>query len=514
MMGRRAAPESLLAFALFSLAAPLGSQIGADPKDALIAALETAAPAAIDRHRVPGAAVAMVLGGEVVWEGGFGTAEAKTDTPVTTGTVFEAASVAKPVTAWAVLGLAEQGLMDLDAPIEIYISGWSLPPSEFDHAQVTARRLLAHAAGTNFGGDPGVEPGEDVPTLTEAADGAGLEGGAIRVAFPPDQAYRYSSKGYVLLEMAVEGVTGTAFPDCIRSVVLEPLGMTSSGFEWTPALRERAATGHDWFGTPLPHYQHATSAPGGLQTTAGDLARFLAAAMTGPNGEPPGRGVISPGAVAETFTPYPFTGDESLIGLGYNLDVGTGVLVARKSGDHRGFKPIVFTVPDLGAALVILTNSDRAAAGVFADIACPWSRLLQGDPLSTICSQLHMIRDLHWGLAAFLVAVGAWAAARPVLDWIRGTHSPALGIRSWRGLGILLLALILIAWWSFWHTDIPLGLLGYPPTFYTVRFDPWPTAFVWVSWAVTFLIVALTLRVGVPRSRIAGLGRHAGGLRR
>ncbi len=500
-MARRVARAALWALACSTVALPAVSQGFDSPVAGLIAAVEAAAPAAIERHRVPGASVAMVVGGEIVWEGGFGFAEVGTDVAVTTETVFEAASVAKPVTAWAVLRTAERGLIDLDAPIETYISGWSLPPSEFDHAQVTARRLLAHAAGTNFGGDPGVEPGEDVPSLRQAADGASLEGGPIRVVYPPDEAYRYSSKGYVLLELAIEEATATPFPEYVRNEILEPLGMMSSGFEWTPELRDRAVTGHDWYGTPLPHFAHATSAPGGLRTTAGDLARFLAAAMNGPDGELPGRGVISPGSVAQTFSPYPFTDDESLIGLGYNLDTSTGVLVARKSGDHRGFKPIVFIIPELGAGLVILTNSDRAAAGVFADIACPWSQLLEGNPLNTICGQLHMIRNAHWGLAAILVAVSAWIGTQPTLDWSKGMRSPVKSLRSRRGLAAVFLIVVLIAWWSFWYTDIPLRLLGYPPTFYTVRFDPWPTVFIWVSWAFTFLVLALMLRTWLQPSK-------------
>ena len=501
MTGAGVARCSFLGLALAMLSMPAGSQDSATPNAALIAALETAVPAALERHDVPGAAVAMVLGGEVVWEGGFGLADIGTQMPVTIDTVFEAASVAKPVTAWAVLRLAEQGRLELDAPIETYISDWLLPPSEFDHARVTARSLLAHAAGTNFGGDPGVEPGAAVPSLREAADGAGLEGGPIQVTFPPDEAYRYSSKGYVLLEMVIEEVTGIPFAEYARREILDPVGMRSSGFEWTPQLRDRAATGHDWFGNPLPHYEHATAAPGGLQTTAGDLARFLAASMTGRNGEAPGREVISPEAVTETFTPYPFTDDETLIGLGYNLDTSTGVLVARKSGDHRGFKPIVFSIPELGAALVILTNSDRAAAGAFADIACPWSRLLQGDPLRPICGQLYLIRNAHWGLAAFLFAVGAWTGARTARDWISGARVPVKSLLSRRGFLAAFLIFILIAWWGFWYTDIPLGLLGYPPTFYTVRFDPWPTAFVWVSWAFTFLVLAMLLRAALPKRR-------------
>ena len=464
-----------------------------------IAVLETAVPAALSRHRAEGAAVALVAEGDVVWSAGFGVADAATGEAVTAETVFEAASVAKPVTAWAVVRLAEQGRLDLDAPIETYLKRWSLPPSRFDHSGVTARLLLAHAAGISFGGDPGVEPGDTVPTLTEAADGAGMEGGGIRVAFPPGEAYRYSSKGYLLLELAVEDITGEPFADHMRREVLEPLGMSFSAYEWTPGLELRAATGHDWFGTPLPRYVHATKAQGGLLTTASDLARFIAAAMPGPDGAMPGRGVISVDSVAMTFAPYPYANDTSLVGLGYNLDTSSGTLVARKSGDHRGFKPIVFTAPNLGAGLVILTNSDRAAAGVFADIACPWSRTLAADPLSGICGTLHLIRNLHWGAAALFAGLALAFAARPVSEIVAGTRKPGPGTR-WRAAAFVCLVLLLILWWSFWYTDVPLGIFGYPSTFVTVRFDPWPTAFIWVSWAVSALIASIALRTATRHS--------------
>ncbi|MHC4925600.1 MAG: serine hydrolase domain-containing protein, partial [Planctomycetota bacterium] len=457
---------------------------------ALTTAVKDAAPAALRRHGVPGVAVAMVVDGEVAWAGGFGLADVALGIPMTGDTPMELASVTKPVTAWGVLKLAQAGLLDLDAPIEQYLPGWRLPPSDFDPAGVTPRRILAHAAGLSFGGDPGVEPGMRVPTLEEALDGEGQEGGGLSVAYPPGEAYHYSSKGYMLLEMAIAERSGLPYAEFMTREILAPLGIHDGGFEWTADLLAQAAVGYDWFGNPLPRYRHATHAQGGLITSARGIARFLAASVRGPDGEPPGRGVLSPEWVAQTFEPIDLSDDAAWVGLGYNLDVSTGTLVARKTGDHRGWKSLVVVIPELDAALAILSNSDRAAAGVFADLACPWSEALGGDPLAGLCTQLHMFRNVQLGLAAALAAAalifGAVLFSRVRDGRRRLSRWPSL----WQGVRASLLLLALAAWWVFWYTDTFLTALGYAKTFVTVRLTPWPTAFIWVSWGVTMLAVA------------------------
>ncbi|RYH06767.1 serine hydrolase [Tropicimonas sp. IMCC6043] len=464
----------------------------------MIAAVEQAAPAALSRQGTPGIGVAIVFGGEPIWSGGFGVTNVVTGEPVTADTVFEIASVTKPITAWAMLKLAEEGRIDLDAPIETYLGGWTLPPSEFDHSKVTARTILAHGAGLSKGGDSGVDLGEVPPSLLEAVDGATMEYGPVRVSHPPGEAYHYSSKGFVLLEMAVETVTGEVFSDYVTREILRPLGMNSTAFGWTPELEARAAWGHDWFGNPLPHYKHATKAQGGLVATADDVARFLAASMFDAEGGEPGRGVISPGSVKKTFEPFPFTDDASEVGLGYNLHLGGQTLVARKSGDHRGYKAIVFLIPETGAGLVILANSDRAAPGIFADIACPWSRALHDDPLQGVCSQLGLLHKAHLAAGLVLTVAGAAVAGPVILGWRRGRRAPPRRYSLRRRTAAILPILIVAAWWAYWYSDIPLRLQGFPPTFYTVRATLWPTAFVWVSLGVTVLGLSLVLTAIMP----------------
>ncbi len=469
-----------------------------DETRSMIAAVEQAAPPALTRQGAPGVAVAIVFGGEPIWSGGFGVKNIDTGEPVTADTVFEIASVTKPVTVWAILKLAEEGRIDLDAPIETYLGGWTLPPSEFDHADVTARTIMAHGAGLGTGGDSGVNEGDPLPTLVEAANGATIEFGAVRVTGKPGAEYHYSSKGFVLLEMAVETVTGESFAQYVTREILEPLGMADSAFGWTPELEARAAWGHDWYGRRLPHYRHATKAPGGIVATAGDVALFVAASMPGPDGVPPGRGVISPPSVASTFESYGFTEDKSTIGLGYNLHMNGETMVARKSGDHRGYKAIVFSMPEIAAGIVILANSDRAAPGLFADIACPWSRVLSGNPLERVCGQLAMLRNAHFGVAALAGAVALLIGWR-VVAGLRGGRRRALrGMSKLRWLVLALLAASVALWWGYWYSDIPFRLKGFPPTFYTVRATLWPTAFVWVSLGVSSLAGALIALLVCP----------------
>ena len=96
---------------------------------------------------VQGASVALVRNGKVVWGNGYGQADAARGLPVTADTVFHMGSISKPVTAWGVMRLVEQGRIDLDAPAETYLSRWQLPASPFDSDGVTIRRLLSHSAG-------------------------------------------------------------------------------------------------------------------------------------------------------------------------------------------------------------------------------------------------------------------------------------------------------------------------------------------------------------------------------
>ena len=98
---------------------------------------------------VPGVAVALIRDGHLTWSEGYGHADTEREAPVTPDTVFQVGSISKPVTAWGVMRLVQQGKLELDAPVERYLTRWHLPPARFGADGVTIRRLLNHSAGLN-----------------------------------------------------------------------------------------------------------------------------------------------------------------------------------------------------------------------------------------------------------------------------------------------------------------------------------------------------------------------------
>jgi CubicO group peptidase (beta-lactamase class C family) len=317
----------------------------------------------LSRSQVPGAAAALVRDGQVVWTNGYGQADPVRRVPVTAETVFQVGSISKPVTAWGVLRLVDRGLLDLDVPVERYLTRWHLPASPHDPDEVTIRRLLNHSAGlSEHGGYAGLPP--DVPLLSLEESLATLNFSA-----KPGARYIYSGGGYTVLQLVIEEITGEAFATYMRREVLEPLGMTHSGFTWRDDLGP-AAIGHNGWGRPQPTLLFTEKAAAGLFTTAADLARFAAATMPGPQGQPPGRGVLTPNTVAEMLTPVALA--EKVLaadatraphqtnrGLGYAIHIyPDGTEEAWHAGRiPMGWSAVFASLPERGEGIVILTNS-------------------------------------------------------------------------------------------------------------------------------------------------------------
>ena len=233
---------------------------------------------------IPGAAVALVDHGEVVWSKGYGVADKATGAAVTPETVFQAASISKSVTAWGVMRLVEKGKLVLDAPVEGYLTPWHLPASQFDRSGVTIRRLLSHTSGLSVRGYAGLERSLPLPTVEQSLSGDTRGAGAVYLEMQPGTGFSYSGGGYTLLQLVIEEVAQEKFSDYMQREVLHPLGMEHSSFEWTPEIQARTASAYDRSGSLLPNYLYTEAAAAGLYTTAVDLAKFVAASMTGPNG--------------------------------------------------------------------------------------------------------------------------------------------------------------------------------------------------------------------------------------
>jgi CubicO group peptidase (beta-lactamase class C family) len=236
--------------------APLKAAV---PKDALGSALDALIPTLMNEGDVPGLAIVVVREARVFWHRNFGVRDSKMGTPIDDETVFEAASLSKPVFAYMVLKLVDAGVIDLDTPIVKYLPGdYVVEDPRF--RSITPRQVLTHQAGF-----PNWRSGQDV-----------------KIAFPPGERFSYSGEGFVYLQKAVERATGQTLDRLSKRLVFEPLQMTSSSFVWEDRFEGRKATGHDAAGAPkrLEKRTEAVSAAS-LHTTALDFSRFLIAALEG-----------------------------------------------------------------------------------------------------------------------------------------------------------------------------------------------------------------------------------------
>ena len=303
------------------------------------------------RLHVPGVSIAVIRNGKIAWARGYGVAYAG-GPPITPKTLFQAASISKPVTAMAALRLAERGELDLDADINTVLTSWALPPGE---ASVTMRQLLSHTAGTGVSGFPGYAADQPVPTLVQVLDGAPpANTKPVRIESTPGAEWHYSGGGYSIVQQALIDRTKQPFDVLLRDTVLAPLGMRDSRFaQPLPAsLLARAAQPHDGEGKPVAGgpYTYPELAAAGLWTTPSDLARFALDLQRSAGG---GKGMLSARMARTMLTPV-----KNGYGLGVNVQGEGAALGFAHGGSNNGYKNTLFAYAQ-GDGAVVMTNGDN-----------------------------------------------------------------------------------------------------------------------------------------------------------
>ncbi len=320
----------------------------------------------IRRTKLPGLSIAVIEDGAIAWARGFGVREAGKEAPIDEATLFQAASISKPVAALGALILAERGELDLDTDVNEMLTRWKLPQGNgSDASRVTPRHLMSHTAGLTVHGFPGYAIDAKRPTLAQILDGeAPAKTAAIGVEFPVG-ASRYSGGGYTVLQMLMEDVAERPFEELLRELVLEPLGMERSTFAQPlpELLQANAASGHRSSdqgrqAEPVPGRWHVypERAAAGLWTTPSDLARFLIAVRAAARGEK--RSVLSEDTAREMLTPQFGTSS----GLGPSLTfTGDEVVAFGHGGTNRGFRCDATMNLQTGDGVVVMLHSDNGA---------------------------------------------------------------------------------------------------------------------------------------------------------
>ncbi|MCX6951833.1 MAG: serine hydrolase [Verrucomicrobia bacterium] len=376
--------RSTLALALFALVPAALSAAEPAPSDALaarIARIENGLlpPARIAgtasepwsvasrlvAHRVPGVSIAVIADGRIEWARGYGVARVGDPAPVSADTLFQAASISKPVAAAALLALVDAGKLSLDTDVNASLTSWKIPASPLAAGEpVTLRRLLSHTAGLTVHGFAGYAADAPRPTLLQVLDGtAPANSSQIRLALRPGTKWQYSGGGYCVAQQLLLDVSGESFAAYARTHVLMPAGMTASTYEQPlpAALAPRAAAGHRPAGDRIPGDAHVYPelAAAGLWTTPSDLARFaLALAHSLAPADTPDR-ILKPTTAAAMIDP-PLA--DSGYGLGIGV-LGTGdALQFAHSGSNEGFRCTLVFYPRTGRGAIVMTNSDNGCA--------------------------------------------------------------------------------------------------------------------------------------------------------
>lgn len=325
------------------------------------------------RQSIPGMSVAVGINGQVRYAKGYGTADLENSIPVKATTVYRTASIAKPMTATAVMLLSEQGKLDLDAPIQKYCAAFPEKPWP-----VTARQLLAHLGGVRHYTKPGESSGtthyftieeslkifKDDPLLHE-----------------PGSKFHYTTYGYSVLGCAIEGAAGTSYEDYMQENVFKPAGMVHTrnddhffvipdrarGYlkldDQTYAQLPLAVKGKVKVGQLYNAQLHDTSMKvpgGGLVSTSVDLVKFGQASMTGT--------LVKQPTLERMWTPQQTKdGKKTTYGLGWGVGERAGMKIFSHSGGQAGTSTFLYVLPEKSIVIAAMCNLEGASLGRMLD---------------------------------------------------------------------------------------------------------------------------------------------------
>lgn len=317
-------------------------------------------------HHIPGMAVALVDRESTVWCQGFGQRSLHDRRPVGPGTLFSVQSVSKPITAVAVMLAAQEGLVELDAPITRYLPYFSVNScfEQRPESRITLRLLLAHAAGLTH--EPPIGNNYDCPFPSVAAHNRSIRD--TWLVSPVGTRYSYSNNGYDLAAEAVAMVSVMPFSEYVRRRLFLPLGMESTTLD--PAVFIECgdrAVGHAFGMDRLPEAMPFPGA-GSLYASAEDMARLVRFYLN--FGNAGGRHLLKKEHLLDMYRPFITPG----YGLGAAIIEHDGKLVLNHNGAGFGWQASMTWDPRLGVGCVILANKQTAADlyGLTLDVIDDW----------------------------------------------------------------------------------------------------------------------------------------------
>lgn len=322
-----------------------------------VTALDTIIRNNLERHRIPGAAVALVHEGRVIFSQCYGYADTEKKVPITEDTYFMAGSLTKSFTALAVLKLIEEGKIDPHADIRKYIPDFSIRNLYDGEVPITVNHLLSHTSGlmidyyVRFNRERKHSNADLLSQLHKEY-----------LCFKPGSAFKYSNIGYRLLGMMIEQATGERFEGYLEKEVFKPLGLNNSAFQYTADMVLHMSKGHNR-DTETSRIDNEDKSASGLFSTLKDLTAFLKFLSCSAAELPGGinnRKIID--LIIKNADPAidTFYDSKNIYSSGWYLNsyqFSGAHAVLSSSGNINGFSTAITYIPEERLGIVILTNS-------------------------------------------------------------------------------------------------------------------------------------------------------------
>ena len=322
----------------------------------------------------PGIAIGVTTCERIYHANYWGFSNQETNTPVYPKTLFQIGSISKSFASIALLKLQEDGLVQLDDPLRLYLPWFEI---QTQYAPITLRHLLSHTAGIVTGAD------ESISAFTEAWS---LR--HTRTSAPPGEFFHYSNSGYKILGLVLENVLKKDLASILREYLFTPLGMSESLPDIRTQDRHRLATGYEPYynDRPLPpggklapaRWFESNTADGSISSNVVEMCLYLQSLLQ------QGKKLLSPQSFAELITPAVTTGD-GLHGEAYGLGLFTqeidGHHVIGHSGGMVGFTADMLADLDADLGVIVLTNGPAEPSKISRYVLALFRAALEGKPL-------------------------------------------------------------------------------------------------------------------------------------
>lgn len=325
---------------------------------AKIEKIEAAITAWMTQNKAPALSVAIVADNQIRWSKGYGLADVENSVSAKADTAYRLASIAKSITAVAVMQLVERGKLDLNASINKYCAAYPekqpLKDAPDKHFSITVRQLLVHQSGIRHNKLDEVLTTKHYTSISEAI-------GSFKddpLVVEPEMKYSYSTPGYTLLGCAIETASGMSYIDYVRENIFKPAGMTRTFVDDVYTIIPNRARGYRktqaWEIQNAPLHDTSIKVPGGgLVTTVEDLARFAIGINTNK--------LVKPETLTQMWTkPKTSDGKEQGYAMGFLINDREGLLRVFNDGSQAGTRTYLFLIPGQKFAIALMTNLERA----------------------------------------------------------------------------------------------------------------------------------------------------------